>query len=211
MAPAASKPTARTKILGSALAVLRGKGYAATSVDDLCAAAGVTKGAFFHHFKSKEDLAVAAADYWSETTAAFFASAPYHAPRRPAAAPARLHRFPQGDPHRRHPRVHLPRRHHGAGDVRDQSLPSAMRVPAPSSSMPKRSRPTSPRQSAARAVYARRGAPRASRCTPRRCCRAPSSSPRPKAARRSPPKVVDHLRRYVELLFEQPKHQEEAA
>ena len=61
MAPTA-KPTARLKILGSALAVIRAKGYAATSVDDLCAAAGVTKGAFFHHFKSKEDLAVAAAD-----------------------------------------------------------------------------------------------------------------------------------------------------
>jgi TetR/AcrR family transcriptional repressor of nem operon len=82
MAPAA-RPSARTKILASALAVIRAKGYAATSVDDLCAVAGVTKGAFFHHFKSKEDLAVAAADFWSETTGALFASAPYHAPRDP--------------------------------------------------------------------------------------------------------------------------------
>jgi TetR/AcrR family transcriptional repressor of nem operon len=81
MSTAAVKPSARTKILGSALAVIRAKGYAATSVDDLCAAAGVTKGAFFHHFKSKEDLAVAAADFWSETTSALFASAPYHAHR----------------------------------------------------------------------------------------------------------------------------------
>jgi TetR/AcrR family transcriptional repressor of nem operon len=75
---AAAKPTARDKILGSALGVIRTKGYAATSVDDLCAAAGVTKGAFFHHFKSKEDLAVAAAEFWGETTSAFFAAAPYH-------------------------------------------------------------------------------------------------------------------------------------
>jgi TetR/AcrR family transcriptional regulator, transcriptional repressor for nem operon len=83
MSTAAVKPSARTKILGSALAVIRAKGYAATSVDDLCAAAGVTKGAFFHHFKSKEDLAVAAADFWSETTSGLFASAPYHAHRDP--------------------------------------------------------------------------------------------------------------------------------
>jgi TetR/AcrR family transcriptional repressor of nem operon len=83
MTTIAAKPSARTKILGSALAVIRAKGYAATSVDDLCAAAGVTKGAFFHHFKSKEDLAVAAADFWSETTGALFASAPYHAHRDP--------------------------------------------------------------------------------------------------------------------------------
>jgi TetR/AcrR family transcriptional repressor of nem operon len=47
-------------------------------VDDLCSTTDVTKGAFFHHFKSKEELAVAAADYWSEMTGELFAKAPYH-------------------------------------------------------------------------------------------------------------------------------------
>lgn len=70
---------AKAKLLEAALSVIRGKGYSGTTVDDLCGAAGVTKGAFFHHFKSKDDLAVAAADYWSERTGALFASAPYHA------------------------------------------------------------------------------------------------------------------------------------
>lgn len=73
-----SGATARQKLLDAALSLIRAKGYEATTVDDLCAAAGVTKGAFFHHFASKEALAVAAAEYWSETTGAFFAAAPYH-------------------------------------------------------------------------------------------------------------------------------------
>jgi TetR/AcrR family transcriptional repressor of nem operon len=78
MSQAAEKPSARTKLLDAAVAVIRAKGYAATSVDELCAAAGVTKGAFFHHFKSKDDLGVAAAGYWSEMADALFAAAPYH-------------------------------------------------------------------------------------------------------------------------------------
>lgn len=74
----APKQDARSKLLAAALTVIRTKGFSATSVDELCAAAGVTKGAFFHHFKSKEDLGVAVADHWSEMTGALFAAAPYH-------------------------------------------------------------------------------------------------------------------------------------
>ena len=58
--------------------VIRAKGYAATTVDDLCAASAVTKGAFFHHFKSKDDLAVAVAEHWSKVTGELFEAAPYH-------------------------------------------------------------------------------------------------------------------------------------
>ncbi|RYC15608.1 TetR/AcrR family transcriptional regulator [Ciceribacter ferrooxidans] len=78
MSKSAIKPDARTKLLTAALSVIRTKGYSATTVDELCAAAGVTKGAFFHHFKSKDELGVAAANHWSETTGALFADAPYH-------------------------------------------------------------------------------------------------------------------------------------
>jgi TetR/AcrR family transcriptional regulator, transcriptional repressor for nem operon len=69
----------KTKLLDAALTAIRAKGYTATTVDDICEAAGVTKGAFFHHFKSKEDLAVAAAKHWGTVTSGLFASAPYRA------------------------------------------------------------------------------------------------------------------------------------
>jgi len=78
MAKTAAKPDAKLKLLDAAVSIIRTKGYSATTVDELCAAAGVTKGAFFHHFKSKDALGVAAADHWSETTGALFAQAPYH-------------------------------------------------------------------------------------------------------------------------------------
>jgi TetR/AcrR family transcriptional repressor of nem operon len=68
----------KTRLLQAALHVIRAKGYSATRVEDICAAAGVTKGSFFHHFSTKEELAVAAADYWSEITSAFFAESAYH-------------------------------------------------------------------------------------------------------------------------------------
>ena len=70
---------ARERLLIAARDLIRRQGFAATSVDELCRAAGVTKGAFFHHFPSKEALGVAAAQYWSTTTGGFFAAAPYHA------------------------------------------------------------------------------------------------------------------------------------
>lgn len=69
----------KTKLLQAALRVIRAKGYTATRIEDICEAAKLTKGSFFYHFKSKEELALAAADYWSETTGALFAAAPYRA------------------------------------------------------------------------------------------------------------------------------------
>jgi TetR/AcrR family transcriptional repressor of nem operon len=68
---------ARTKLLDAALTVVRSKGYAAASVEEICAAAGVTKGAFFHHFRSKEDLAVAAAAHFGAMAAGLFGAAPF--------------------------------------------------------------------------------------------------------------------------------------
>jgi len=75
--------SARLRLLEAARDVIRAKGFGATSVDELCAAAGVTKGAFFHHFPSKEALGIAAAGFWAETTGALFAAAAYHRPADP--------------------------------------------------------------------------------------------------------------------------------
>ena len=72
-----SESSAKTKILDAALSVIRAKGYSATTVDDICQASGVTKGAFFHHFKSKEDLAVSAAGHFSSMAKGLFATAGY--------------------------------------------------------------------------------------------------------------------------------------
>lgn len=73
----------RTKLLDATLNVVRAKGYTATRIEDVCAEAGLTKGSFFHHFKSKEDLALAAAAHWDAHATELFAGAPYHEPPDP--------------------------------------------------------------------------------------------------------------------------------
>ncbi|KJS24168.1 MAG: TetR family transcriptional regulator [Hyphomonadaceae bacterium BRH_c29] len=75
----AKPPSAREKLIGAAVKVVREKGFNATSVDELCREAGVTKGAFFHHFPSKTDLGVAAAEAWKLHANDLFGHAPYMA------------------------------------------------------------------------------------------------------------------------------------
>jgi TetR/AcrR family transcriptional regulator, transcriptional repressor for nem operon len=69
---------ARTRLLDAGRDVIRAKGYAATTLDDLCLEAGVTKGAFFHHFQNKEALGVAVAQEWNAAARALFAAGRYH-------------------------------------------------------------------------------------------------------------------------------------
>ncbi len=77
------KHNSRTRLLDAALDLIRAKGYSATAVDEICHRAGVTKGSFFHHFRSKDDLALAAVAHWEAKTASLFAAAPYHRAQDP--------------------------------------------------------------------------------------------------------------------------------
>lgn len=73
-----SRHESKTRFLKAAVHVIRAKGYSATRIEDVCEAAGLTKGSFFHHFDSKDALALDAVDYWIEGSESLFASARYH-------------------------------------------------------------------------------------------------------------------------------------
>ncbi len=68
----------RTRILDASLHLFRAQGYAATTIDDICRTAGLTKGSFFHHFKGKQELAIAASDHFAQLAGSLFRTAPYH-------------------------------------------------------------------------------------------------------------------------------------
>lgn len=74
----------RDRLLAAAIDVIRVKGYSATRVDDIAAAAGVTKGSFFHHFATKEDCARAATAHWSSLSETLFAGAGYRTMASPS-------------------------------------------------------------------------------------------------------------------------------
>jgi TetR/AcrR family transcriptional repressor of nem operon len=75
--PVPKRTDTKIKLLNAALRTIRTKGYGASTVDDICDAAGVSKGSFFHHFTSKEELALAAAAHFSAGADALFAGASY--------------------------------------------------------------------------------------------------------------------------------------
>jgi TetR/AcrR family transcriptional repressor of nem operon len=73
----------KLRFLDAALHVIRAKGYTATRIEDICETAGLTKGSFFHHFDSKEELALAAAAHFAAMADAVFATAPYQSAADP--------------------------------------------------------------------------------------------------------------------------------
>ena len=73
----APRGSARAALIAAAHQLVRRQGYAATTVDQICAAAGVTKGAFFHHFASKEALAIGAIEGWTDRARPLFELPPH--------------------------------------------------------------------------------------------------------------------------------------
>ncbi|MDP1714735.1 MAG: TetR/AcrR family transcriptional regulator [Anaerolineales bacterium] len=57
----------RSRIIESAIKLFSSRGYNAASVDDICTDAGISKGAFYHHFESKQSLFLALLDGWLQT------------------------------------------------------------------------------------------------------------------------------------------------
>jgi TetR/AcrR family transcriptional repressor of nem operon len=74
-AGAQAPPKLRDELLETATTLFRRRGFVATTVDDICAGAGATKGAFFHHFESKEALALACLVRWNQQTSSLSAAA----------------------------------------------------------------------------------------------------------------------------------------
>lgn len=77
--------SSRKRLIAATIDLVRAHGYASTRVEDVCARAGVTKGSFFHHFESKEDLAIEAARAWGENAVELFAHGPYMSESDPRA------------------------------------------------------------------------------------------------------------------------------
>lgn len=80
----------RKRLVTAAQELVLERGFSASGVDQICERAGVTKGAFFHHFKSKDGIGIAALGAWAGFGMAIYAEA-RKAPAKPPLA--RVHRF----------------------------------------------------------------------------------------------------------------------
>jgi len=61
-----SRPSVRGKLVEAAIETLHSRGFNGCSIQDITDAAGVPKGSFFNHFKSKELLALEVLDHYRE-------------------------------------------------------------------------------------------------------------------------------------------------
>lgn len=76
-------PESKEKLLSAAQQLMLEKGFAGTTVDEICEEAGLTKGSFFHYFESKEDITKAAMDRFSTGQMTAIRGAPGHAEADP--------------------------------------------------------------------------------------------------------------------------------
>jgi TetR/AcrR family transcriptional repressor of nem operon len=65
----------RKRLIAATHSMMLAHGYAATTVEQICTAAGVTKGSFFHHFTNKEAITQAAIDAWGTMGGELYAAA----------------------------------------------------------------------------------------------------------------------------------------
>ena len=61
------KENRKEQILKAALKLFVVNGYSDTRMDDIAIGSGLSKGAIYHHYASKNDLFIALIDYWEET------------------------------------------------------------------------------------------------------------------------------------------------
>jgi len=61
----------RAELIDCAQGLFLSRGYERTTVNDVIAATGLSKGAFYHHFRSKEDLLEAIAERFARVSVAF--------------------------------------------------------------------------------------------------------------------------------------------
>ncbi len=71
------------KLLAAAQKLVLKKGFVATTVDEICEEAGLTKGSFFHYFQSKEDLGEAVIDFFCEGQKRMIEMAPFKRKKDP--------------------------------------------------------------------------------------------------------------------------------
>lgn len=116
---AAHAADTRRALITAARRLFSRRGYAGTSLDEVCERARVTKGALYHHFQNKEDLFIAVleeveADFVRAGTAAV-------SPRERCLGgiEGRRERVPRRLRSRRHP----PHRHRGARHPRVGAVP----------------------------------------------------------------------------------------
>jgi len=75
--------TAKGKLISTARGLMLTKGYPSTSVDEIIAAAGVSKGSFYHFFKSKEELGAAVAEEYFDEGVAVIGTGAYQTVKDP--------------------------------------------------------------------------------------------------------------------------------